>query len=237
MDGTLFNSVDYKKGVLPVSTARGAARRTYDNRRRRADAEARQRKIVDAATTLFVAQGFARTSIDQIAATAGVSPQTVYATYGSKAAVLSRAIDVAVVGDYEAVSLADRMPELADTSSEQRRLHFANAARFVRELHERVAPLIRVMEHAAAADPGLAELRSRLLREIRADCAVWVGQLGRARRPGLTKAQAADVMVTIQSPTIYSMLTVDLGWTPQQYERWLAHALPHMLLRPELLSG
>jgi hypothetical protein len=76
----------------------------------------------------------------------------------------------------------------------------------------------------------------RLTRRIRADCAVWIAQLGRALRPGLTKARAADVMVTIQSPYICSMLTVDLGWSAVQYERWLAHAMPHMLLRPEFLS-
>ena len=43
-------------------------RRRYDNSRRQADAEARQRRIVEAATTLFMDQGFAGTSIDQIAA-------------------------------------------------------------------------------------------------------------------------------------------------------------------------
>ena len=168
----------------------------------------RQRRIVDAATTLFVDQGFAGTSIDQIAAAADVSPQTVYATYGSKAAVLSRAIDVAIVGDYGAVPLADRMPVLAEVSNEQHRIYFAAAARFVRVLHERVAPLMRVMEQAAATDPGLEELRLRLIREIRADTALWITQLGSALRPGLTKAHAADVMVTVQSPYVYSTLTV-----------------------------
>lgn len=211
-------------------------RRRYDNSRRRADAEMRQRRIVDAATTLFVDQGFAGTSIDQIAAAADVSPQTVYATYGSKAAVLSRAIDVAIVGDYGAVPLADRMPVLAEVSNEQHRMYFAAAARFVRVLHERVAPLMRVMEQAAATDPGLEELRLRLIREIRADTALWITQLGSALRPGLTKAHAADVMVTVQSPYVYSTLTVDLGWSPAQYEQWLAHAMPGLLLRPELLS-
>lgn len=211
-------------------------RRRYDNSRRRADAEMRQRRIVDAATTLFVDQGFAGTSIDQIAAAADVSPQTVYATYGSKAAVLSRAIDVAIVGDYGPVPLADRMPVLAEVSNEQHRIYFAAAARFVRVLHERVAPLMRVMEQAAATDPGLEELRLRLIREIRADTALWITQLGSALRPGLTKAHAADVMVTVQSPYVYSTLTVDLGWSPAQYEQWLAHAMPGLLLRPELLS-
>jgi AcrR family transcriptional regulator len=221
-----------------VSTTSGQKpRRRYDNSRRRADAHARQRRIVEAARGLFVRQGFGATSIDQIATAAGVSPQTVYATYGSKAAVLSRAIDVAVRGDYEETSLVDRMPILAEMSGNQHRLHFATAARFVRALHERVAPLIRVMEQAASTDPALEELRVRLAREIRADCAVWVAQLGpTALRPDISESQAADVMVTVQSPYIYSMFTVDLGWSPDRYEQWLAHAIPQLLLRPELLG-
>ncbi len=207
-------------------------RRSYDNSRRRADAEVRQRRIVEAATRLFVDQGYSATSIDQIAAAADVSPQTVYATYGSKAAVLSRAIYVAVVGDYEPVPLADRIPALAD----EHRMYFGAAAHFVRALHERVAPLMRVMEQAAATDPGLEELRVRLIREIRADTTMWITQLAPALRQGLTEAHAADVMVTVQSPYVYSTLTVDLGWTPDHYELWLADAMPRLLLRPDLLA-
>jgi AcrR family transcriptional regulator len=211
-------------------------RRNYDNSRRQADAEARQRRIVEAATALFVKQGFAGTSIDQIAAAAEVSPQTIYAAYGSKAAVLSRAVDVAVVGDFGTAPLADRIPVLADLSGTQHGLYFAAAARFVRALHERVAPLMRVMVQGTGVDPGLEELRVRLTREIRDDCALWVAQLGTALRPGLTRARAADVMVTVQSPYVYSMLTDDLGWSAAAYEKWLAHALPRLLLRQELLA-
>jgi AcrR family transcriptional regulator len=212
-------------------------RRKYDNSRRRADAAARQRRIIEAAAVLFVEQGFGATSIDQIAAAADVSPQTIYATYGSKAAVLSRAIDVAVVGDYEARPLVDRIPVLAEVSGAGHRLHFAAGAQFVRALHERVAPLMRVMEQAAATDPGLQELRMRLIREIHEDLVTWVAQLGpTALRPDLTESRATDVIFTIQSPWVYSMLTADLGWSPDDYERWLADTLPRLLLRLELLS-
>jgi AcrR family transcriptional regulator len=211
-------------------------RRRYDNSRRRADAEVRQRRIVDAATALFVDQGFAGTSIDQIAAAADVSPQTVYATYGSKAAVLSRAIDVAVLGDFEAVPLADRLPVLADMSSEQHRMYFAAAAHFVRLINERVAPLMRVLEQSAATDPSLEELRQKILREIRAAGSVWMTQLGSALNPVLSGAEAVDMLLTIHSPYVYSTLTVDLGWTPDRFEQWLADAMPRLLLRPELLS-
>jgi AcrR family transcriptional regulator len=210
-------------------------RRKYDNSRRRADAETRQRRIVEAATALFVEQGFAATSIDQIAAAAEVSPQTVYATYGSKAMVLSRAIDVAVVGDFTAVPLADRLPVLPDTSREQRRAYFADMARFVRSMHDRVAPLMRVLEGTYAADQGLEELRQRIFRDMRAVAPVWIKHFGLALNPDMALDETADVMFTLQSPYVYSTLQ-ELGWTPDQYEHWLADAVPRLLLRPELLA-
>ncbi len=216
---------------MRVSTSERESRRTYDNSRRQADAEARQRRIVTAATDLFVEKGFAATSIDQIAKAAGVSPQTVYAAFGSKAGVLAKAIDVAVLGDYGPEPLIDRMPPLPHLSSEPQRMFFVAAAHFARELHERVAPFIQVMLQA-----GLDDLRMRLTHAIRADCVSWVEQLGPALRPSLTKDEAADILVTIMAPYLFSLFTVDLGRSPDQYEKWLADALARMLLRPELLS-
>jgi AcrR family transcriptional regulator len=229
---------DFKEMVGAMSTAsRPRPRRKYDNSRRRADAEARQRSIIEAATALFVEQGYGATTIDQIAAAADVSPQTIYATYGSKGAVLFRAIDVAVAGDYDETPLMQRAPVLAEMPGDQHRPHFATAAQFVRAMHDRVAPLMRVMEQAASTDPSLAESRTSLLHQIRAGCATWIAQLGpRSLRPGLSEDQAIDVMFTVQAPYLYSMFTVDLGWSADQYEDWLAHALPRLLLRQELLD-
>jgi AcrR family transcriptional regulator len=212
-------------------------RRKYDNRRRRADADARQRRIVDAAVALFIEQGFGATSIDQIAATADVSPQSIYATYGSKAGVLSRAIEVALVGDHDEIPVVDRAPGFADMSAAVCAARFAAYAKFIRILNERVAPLIRVMEQAASSDPALGDLRSGLRAAQQADCRHWIDQLGReALRPGLSAVHAVSVMSMIDSPYVYSLLTVDGALTPDDYEQWLAHALPHLLLKPQLLS-
>lgn len=219
-----------------MSTASGSkARRKYDNSRRRADAEARQRSIIEAATALFVEQGFGATSIDQIAVAADVSAQTIYKTYGSKAAVLFRAIEFAVAGDFDEIPMTERV--LAEIAVYQGRPQFAAAAHFVRAMHDRVAALMRVMEQAASADPSLAELRTGLLHQIRAALATWVAQLdSKTLRPGLSKEEATDVLFTVQSPYLYSMFTVDLGWSADRYEEWLAHALPRLLLRPDLLD-
>jgi AcrR family transcriptional regulator len=204
----------------------GDARRKYDSTRRQADAEARHRRIVEEATKLFLDNGFAATSIGQIADAAGVSAQTIYATFGSKAAVLGRAIDVAVVGDYADVPIFDRVSTLKTAAD------LTTYAGFLRTINERVAPLIRVMEQAAATDPSLGELRSTLIGRLRDDCRRWIAELGTKRlRHGLTEAEAADVMAVTGSPYVYTFFTLDAGWSPQKYERWIADALPQLLLR------
>src|SRR5512132_461830 len=67
-----------------------------------------RRKIVTAASELFVAEGYHATTLEQIAARAGVAVQTVYFHFGNKRSVLKEAVDVASVGDDEPVPLLDR---------------------------------------------------------------------------------------------------------------------------------
>lgn len=213
-----------------------AGRRRYDNSRRSADAKTRRHRIIEAASDLFLGQGFGATSVDQIAAAAEVSAPTVYATFGSKAGLLARVIDVAVVGDHDAVPLADRAMTVVDGADTQGLRQFAAVAGFVRAINERVAPLIRVMEQAASVDPALQELRTKVIGAIRADCTLAVARYWRnVLRPGLSEDEAADAMAALISPAVYSTLTTDLGWSPDRYQQWLAHALPHVLLRPEVL--
>lgn len=235
MEVSIFNKVDYNYLMGLVSMTTRPARRKYDNRRRRADAVARQRRIVEEAIGLFVERGFGATSVDDIAAAADVSAPTIYATFGSKSGVLARAIDVSVVGDYDDIPVMDRVLSVIEESGTQELRQFAAVAQFIRTLNERVAPVIRVMEQAASTDPAVQELRTRLISAIRADCAVAIEKYWRtALRPGLPENEAADAMATMMSASVYSMLTVDMGWSPDRYQDWLAHALPHMLLRAEL---
>ena len=120
-------------------------KRAYDGSRRQADALERQRRIVAAATDLFIQQGFGATSINQIASAADVSAQTIYATYTSKAGVLAKAIDVAVAGDFDDVPVIERVPPLAGAHADS-----AVSARFAE-----FAGIVRRTQRACRApDPG-----------------------------------------------------------------------------------
>src|SRR4029077_19922251 len=69
------------------------------SRRRRA--KATHWRIVKAAYGLFCAQGYVGTTMAEIADAAGVAVQTVYFGFNTKAALLSRAYDFAVMGEDE----------------------------------------------------------------------------------------------------------------------------------------
>src|SRR5215203_4955815 len=75
------------------------ARRSYDASRRQSEAVERRRRVIDAAHDLFLTTGYGATSITDIARTADVSPQMIYASFGSKAGILAKLADVVVAGD------------------------------------------------------------------------------------------------------------------------------------------
>src|SRR5215472_734490 len=83
-------------------------KKPYSSELRAAQARATRRAIVDAAARLFAGQGYGATTVDAIAAAAGVSRKTVFASVGGKAAALKLAIDWAIVGDDEPVPLLGR---------------------------------------------------------------------------------------------------------------------------------
>ncbi|WP_062135209.1 TetR/AcrR family transcriptional regulator [Demequina aestuarii] len=59
-----------------------------ETQRRRGQSAAKHEAILEAATSLFLSDGYDRTSVDAIAARAAVSKRTVYDHFGDKASVL-----------------------------------------------------------------------------------------------------------------------------------------------------
>ncbi|MBN0038558.1 TetR/AcrR family transcriptional regulator [Cellulosimicrobium cellulans] len=114
--------------------ARKRGRPTREERERRRD------QILDAAVRLFVAQGFGRTSIDELAAAARVTKRTIYVHVGDKTEVFAAAVErfrlaaVGQVADAEQ-SLTDLATRLvlvlhSDEAVGMHRLMIAEAPRF-----------------------------------------------------------------------------------------------------------
>src|ERR1700746_3127987 len=112
----------------------------------------------EAGVSLFREQGYAATPMQAIADRAGVAVQTLYFTFGTKRALLSEILDVAIAGDEEPVATLDRphVQALRDDPAPVTQLR--GQARLSRLIYGRLAPALEVVRGAASADPDLAEL-------------------------------------------------------------------------------
>jgi AcrR family transcriptional regulator len=200
--------------------------------RRAEAARATRRRVLAAATSLFTTQGYGATSIVAIAAAADVAEQTIYAAFGNKRSVLAEALDVAIVGDDEPLTVNERdwMKEVLATTEPADRLRRYAVA--VRHIHGRAAAMFHVLEVAADGDPDLQPLRQETLDRRRIGAVTIMGPIAESGglRPGLDLDHAADVVWTMNSPEVYLNLVEKRRWAPEQYESWLGDALVSLLL-------
>src|SRR5260370_38349661 len=73
-------------------------RRTYDSRRRRAQAEQTRLDIVNAARASFLERGYEGTTMVAIAEMADVVVETIYRAFGGKAGLFKAVVEAAVAG-------------------------------------------------------------------------------------------------------------------------------------------
>lgn len=207
-------------------------RRKYDMATRSRQAAETRRRIVDAATRLFLRHGYAATSINAIAAEAGVAVQTVYATMKTKRDILETVIQSTVRGQEDEVHLADsaRWREMEAEADPRRKL--VKFVRIHREICEREAGLFVVLEMAAAVDPEIKPLlrgKERYRYEDQRRVARSLGRQGELRaRVSIRKA--ADIIWALASERVYIALVEERGWSVKQYEAWLTDQLVTGLL-------
>jgi AcrR family transcriptional regulator len=211
-----------------------SVKRAYRSPRRVEQARATRRAIVEAALRLFVARGYVATSVDAIAEAAGVSRATVFGVFGSKAALLKAAYDVALVGDDEPVALPDRPASRAVRSEPDAGPMLDGYAAILRDVHGRLAPIYEAVRGAASADPEVRAVWERIGEERRIGAEHVVADViaRGAMRPDLDPVAAADVTWVLNDPGIYHLLVHRRGWPPDRFEAWLAGALRRELLVP-----
>jgi len=207
-----------------------AKKRPYDSSKRQEQARATRAAVLDAARTLFVAQGFTSTTLQAVADEAGVSVQTVYAAFGNKQELLRQLIGVAVVGDDEAVPLLERDAVLEIAAEPDQRERARMQATLVTQILARVAPVAMVAREASGASTDAAEQWRTFMLERRVGMAHAARTL--AGRDGLRVSveEAADIIHALWSPELYTILVRERGWTPERYEEWMADTLERTLL-------
>ena len=205
-------------------------RRRYDSARRQEAAQERRAAVVEAASRLFMREGFSGTTIARIAENAGVSEEMVYKVFGNKIALVQAIRDKALAG--EGPVHAERRSDLMQASQNDPRAIIRGWGVLTMEVAPRVAPVLLLVREAAASDPELARLdeemdASRLTRMTHnARTLLNGGHL----RAGITLDAATDVLWTYSSPQLYELLVIRRGWSVERYGRFIADSMIAALL-------
>jgi len=186
--------------------------------------------VVASAGELFAKNGYAGTTLSQIAAKADVSVETVQ-LHGPKAALLRAAFEVAglgVEGVDDALSLSELQAILQRVPGEMPEA----LGQYLAAVHDRTARLAQAAAVGAAQDPTLAAYWNDMLAGARRQAHSFLAALERRGLVGdqLPRDEIPDTMLLITGPEIYVRLVDDLGWTKNQYADWLARMFRHLVL-------
>jgi len=206
--------------------------RRYASQVRDEQARRTRRAIVTAAHDLFLAQGYAATTIDAIAEAAHVARRTVFNSVGGKAALLKLALDWAIVGDDEPVAMADRPVVKAILAESDPRKALVLWVQAVADVVGRTAPLGEVLTAAADIDPAAAELLAEASRQRMAGAAAFMRHLASldGLAAGMTEQRAAELCWALTDGHLYRLLVAQRGWSTADFTRWLSDSLAAALL-------
>ncbi|MFL6016691.1 MAG: TetR/AcrR family transcriptional regulator [Gaiellaceae bacterium] len=207
-------------------------RRAYNAPRRAAAAAETRQTIVQAAKHAFEERGWAATTIQSVAASASVSPKTVEALFGTKAALLKTVVDFAIRGDLLDVTVNQRERAAAIDAAADATSMLDLHASHVRAIQARTARIAWSVEVAAPTDSHVAELWNQMtanrLSGVRWATRTYMSKAGADRSIKRTEIENT-FWVALEWGTFRS-LTDQHGLTVDQFERWLRGYYRRMLL-------
>ena len=191
-----------------------------------------RRRMLDSARELFLAQGFAATTVAQIAAGADVAEQTIYYTFRTKGRLLIEVVETTAAGsdDPEPVPQRPWFQQMLHAPTGQRAL--ALVVEHGTAIYERVAGLWPAVHAAAATDHDVAEYWHGVAAGRRSGeraMVTRIAELGELRS-GLDIEAATDLVVVLAGHDIYRGLVQDAGWPVPAYRAWLFTTLVRQLL-------
>ena len=210
------------------------SRRPYNASGRRSQARRARTDIVDSARDLFIEHGYAGTTMAAIAAQAGVSVETIYKSIGNKPAVLKAVLDVAIVGDDDAVPMLER-PLVAELRSEpDPRKIFVRYGHHIVDSWPRQVPLQLILRTAATVDTEAKRQWQAVQAERLTGMTAFATDLARRGflRQDLDVAEARDILWSLTAPEQYDILTLQRGWPIERVARFITDAMIGTLLPP-----
>lgn len=189
---------------------------------RQLQAQATRDRIAAAARRLFASDGYGATSMETIADAAGVAVRTVYAAFGAKREILSLICEH-WLEEAGARDLAGRVFGEPDPVGRLR-----GAAHWLRVLYSAGFDVVLIFEAATDESPETrALLRSKLAGRNDVMDAMIASLEGHLAVP----VPAAQAMYrALAAPGVYRELVEESGWSPDDFERWVADILQRNLM-------
>jgi len=205
--------------------------RRYNSPLRVEQADLTRQRALAAARELFLAHGYAGTTVAEVARVAGLSPDTIYVSLGGKQGLLEGVWARAVYDPDDPMQREQehRLERIAGLSDPHQRLR--QLVKVSCETLARTSPVHGVIRGAADGHPFAVELRARLLSgRLEIQSRRLHAVLGSSLRAGISITRAAEHYSALLSPELYHLLTVERRWSERQYETWVVDLLDHDLL-------
>ncbi|MGW6422913.1 TetR/AcrR family transcriptional regulator [Nocardia sp. NPDC055053] len=202
-------------------------KRRYDASGRRAQARARRHAMVVAAQELFESDGFRPTTIAAVAERAGVSAESVYKAFGTKAALAKAVFDIVIAGDDEDVPVYQRPEQQAMLAEPDVRRKIEMFVHGLAQRQARSAKVQFLIRDGRHVDNSLVPVWDKLAEEG----LVGMTMLGRhlletgQLRAGIDLDEVRDVLWNYLAIDTYERLVLARGWSVDRYAGWVARAI------------
>lgn len=176
-------------------------------------------RILSAARQLFFRDGYSATTMKSIAAQAGVAVQTVYATFGNKAAILAELRWIVV--DLPEADAA-RLEAMQAATAQERVARFAHS---IRRRWELAGDIVHINHDAARTDPAIRSQVQPAEDRRQAGIAAFARAFADDLDLPVDAARLAAKIDALTMHHVYNQLITVHSWSPDDYEQWLQSQL------------
>ena len=213
-----------------------SVKRQYNSTRRQEQAAETRLRIIHAAHELFVAKGYGRTTIAEIASTAGVAIETVYAAYRNKHTLLRQVWYVSFRGDEEDVRLLDRPEIRAVLAEPDLATRFVQHAVVITAVFRRITPLLTALQGAAASESAAGAMLAEWDQQRLDACTRYAAAAAATGQLAVSEAECRDVLAATMDGTLWQRLVAECGWPDERFATWLGHLWTSQLVTADPAS-
>jgi len=202
-------------------------KRTYNSASRQLQAGQLKDRVLASAKKLFEHVGFEKVTIEEIAQDAQVSASSIYSLYKSKSGILRVLMDQALAPEQLQELVTKHMTEKLPVK------RFEITARIARQLYDAEKAQIGLFQSAAILDPVFKQLemeKEQRRYQRQKESVELMAKEGMFKK-GISVSKARDITWALTGRDLYRMLVIERGWSPDEYEQWLALVLSQTLLK------